>query len=68
MNLRLNESTLDRAIRVVLGAILVALALFGGVAAPLIYVVWAVAAIALVTGVIGFCPLYALFRFSTRAR
>lgn len=68
MNLKLNEGTLDRAIRVVLGVILVALALFGGVAAPLLYVVWAVAAIALVTGVVGFCPLYALFRFSTRAR
>lgn len=68
MNLRLSESTLDRAIRIVLGVTLVALALFGGVAAPLLYAVWAVAAIALVTGVIGFCPLYALFRFSTRAR
>lgn len=68
MNLKLNESTLDRAVRVVLGVILVALAVAGGVAAPLLYVVWAVAAIALVTGVVGFCPLYALFRFSTRAR
>jgi hypothetical protein len=68
MNLKLNESTLDRAIRVVLGVTLVALALFGGVAAPLLYVVWVVAAIALVTGVVGFCPLYAVLRFSTRAR
>jgi hypothetical protein len=68
MNLTLNESTLDRAIRVTLGVALVALALLGGIAAPLLYVVWAVAAIALMTGVVGFCPLYALFRFSTRAR
>lgn len=68
MNLTLNESTLDRAIRVTLGVALVALALVGGIAAPLLYVVWLVAAIALVTGVVGFCPLYALFRFSTRTR
>ena len=68
MNLKLNESTLDRGIRVALGVILAVLALFGGVAAPLLYVAWAVAAIALVTGVVGFCPLYAVFRLSTRAR
>ena len=68
MNLKRNEGTIDRAARVLLGVLLVALAVFGGVAAPLLYVVWAVAAIALLTGVVGFCPLYAVFRFSTRAR
>ncbi len=68
MNLKLNEGTPDRVVRVVLGGILVALAAFGGLTAPLLYVIWAVAMIALVTGVVGFCPLYALFRFSTRAR
>jgi hypothetical protein len=40
--------------------------LTGAVTAPVVYLVWAVAAIALVTGIVGFCPLYALFRVGTR--
>lgn len=61
-----NEAPIDRAIRVVLGIGLGALALAGGVTAPWLYVVWIVAAIALVTGIIGFCPLYALLRVGTK--
>jgi hypothetical protein len=64
--MRTNESTADRVVRVVLGLALAALALVGAVSAPLLYVVWLVAAIALVTGAVGFCPLYAIFGFSTR--
>jgi hypothetical protein len=61
-----NEGTIDRIVRIVLGIALAAVALAGAVSAPLLYAVWVVAAIALVTGVVGFCPLYALFRVSTR--
>lgn len=61
-----NEGTIDRVIRIVLGVGLGALALAGAVSAPWLYVVWVVAAIALVTGIVGFCPLYALFRISTK--
>lgn len=61
-----NESTIDRVIRVALGVGLVALALAGTVSAPWLYVAWVVAAIALVTGIVGFCPLYALLRISTK--
>ena len=61
-----NEGTIDRVIRIVLGIALAAVAVGGGVVAPWLYVVWVVAAIALVTGVVGFCPLYALFRVSTK--
>ena len=68
MKLELNESTLDRAIRIVLGLALAAVALGGAVSAPLLYVVWVVAAIALVTGIVGFCPLYALLRVSTKSK
>ncbi len=49
-----------------LGIGLAALALAGAVTAPLLYVVWVVAAIALVTGIVGFCPLYALLRVGTK--
>ena len=61
-----NESPIDRIIRIVLGIGLAGLALAGAVSAPVLYLVWAVAAIALVTGFVGFCPLYALFRIGTR--
>ncbi len=67
MKLGQNESTIDRVIRVIAGLALVALALTGIVAAPVTYLLWAAAAILLITGAVGFCPLYAIFRFSTRA-
>ena len=66
MKLAQNESTADRIIRVVVGLALIALAATGTVAAPLSYLVWVVAAILVITGAVGFCPLYAIFRFSTR--
>jgi Protein of unknown function (DUF2892) len=66
MKIGTNEAPIDRAIRIVLGIGLAALALAGAVAAPWLYVVWVVAAIALVTGIVGFCPLYALLRVSTK--
>lgn len=61
-----NEGTIDRVIRSVLGIALAAVAVAGAVSAPWLYVVWVVAAIALVTGVVGFCPLYVLFRVNTK--
>ena len=67
MKLGQNESTIDRVIRVIAGLALVALAVAGIVAAPWTYALWAVAAILLITGAVGFCPLYAIFRFSTRS-
>jgi len=35
------------------------------VTAPVLYVTWVVAAVALATGIVGFCPLYAILRLST---
>ena len=67
MKLGQNESTIDRIVRAIAGLALVALALTGIVAAPVTYLVWAAAAILLITGAVGFCPLYAIFRVSTRA-
>ena len=68
MNLKSNESAADRIIRIAVGVLLAALAITGTVTVPLAYVAWIVAAIALVTGAVGFCPLYAVLRISTRAR
>ena len=66
MKLGMNVGTTDRVVRIVLGMALAAIALAGAISAPLLYVVWVVAAIAVVTGVVGFCPLYALLRVSTK--
>ena len=66
MKLTMNESPLDRIIRIVAGLGLAGLAIAGVTAAPVAYAVWLVAAILLVTGIVGFCPLYALFRVRTK--
>lgn len=66
MKLTTNEAPIDRIIRIVAGIGLAGLALSGGVAAPVLYVVWFVAAILLVTGIVGFCPLCAVLRIGTR--
>lgn len=68
MKFEINEAPIDRAIRVALGIALAAVAIGGAVSAPLLYGVWVVAAIALITGIVGFCPLYALLRVSTKSK
>jgi hypothetical protein len=45
--------------------VLVVLGLLGVVSGTLAIVFYVLGAIALITGVVGFCPLYALFKFST---
>lgn len=60
-----NESTSDRVIRFVLGAVLVYAwyaALVTGVVA---IVVAAVGIILLITGIVGWCPIYSLFGSGT---
>jgi Protein of unknown function (DUF2892) len=62
-----NEGALDRIIRFVAGlglGIVAVVALTG----PWQIVAGVVAAILLVTGLVGFCPLYALLRIDTRGR
>lgn len=66
MKFQVNEGPIDRLARIVLGFGLLAIAAAGWVAAPLLYVVLIASAIALVTGVTGFCPTYVLLGISTR--
>ena len=67
MSIPQNEHPVDRLVRIVLGIVLGAVALGGAVASPLSYLAVVVAAIALVTGISGFCPVYALLHVSTRS-
>jgi hypothetical protein len=64
--MKMNESGLDRVIRLVAGLVLLLLYFVGVVSGTLGIVVLVLGAILLLTGLIGFCPLYALFKFSTK--
>lgn len=62
--MKVNEGTIDRVVRVVLAVVLVAAGFFGtrGVWSIVLYVL---AAIMLVTGAVGTCPLYMPFGINT---
>ena len=61
--MRLNVGNLDRAVRVLVGLLLVGLAAFGTIGA------WGYVGIVLVvTGAWAFCPLYRLLGLTTTAR
>lgn len=65
MKVQTNESTVDRVVRIVVAVVLFAVAATGAVGAPASILAWVVGAILLVTGAVGFCPLYAVLRIST---
>ncbi len=65
MKLPVNVGSVDRIIRLALGIGLVAVALGGSLTGPPFVVAWLVAAIMLVTGAVGFCPLYFVLGIST---
>ena len=57
-----NEGTLDRAMRIILGLVLIAM-VFVGPATP-----WGwIGVVPLLTGLVGFCPLYRLVGVNTCA-
>lgn len=64
--MKLNESGLDRAVRVVLGIVILALGWGGVVTGGWGVFFKVIGFLPLLTGLVGFCPAYALFRFSTR--
>jgi hypothetical protein len=66
IEMKSNESGLDRLIRVVLGIVLLALNLGGVVTGSWGIVLLVVGTLAVVTGLIGFCPLYALLKIHTK--
>jgi uncharacterized membrane protein HdeD (DUF308 family) len=63
--LKPNESTTDRILRVVAGVLLLALALLNVVSGTLNVIFIVIGIVLLVTGVTGFCPLYALLKIRT---
>jgi hypothetical protein len=62
--MKLNESNTDRIIRAVLGVVLLYLG-FGVLSGTLGIAAGVVGAVLLLTGAVGFCPIYALLKLST---
>ncbi len=61
-----NEAGLDRVIRVIVGIILLALGWAGVVTGGAGVFLKIIGFVPLITGLVGWCPLYAVLRFSTR--
>ena len=60
--MKTNEGTLDRALRVLAGLVLIALALTGTIGA------WGwIGIVPIATGLIGWCPAYTIFGINTCA-
>jgi hypothetical protein len=64
--MKTNESSLDRIIRVIFGIALLALYFTGTVTGGIGIVLIVLGAVALLTGLVGFCPLYALLKLNTK--
>lgn len=60
--MKVNEANYDRIIRVILGLVLIYLGFFGSWH----WVFGVLGIIPLVTGMVGFCPLYALLKTGTQ--
>ncbi len=66
MGALVNEAGWDRIVRVVLGLILIYLWLGGVLSGTVAIVLGIIGIILLVTGIVGFCPLYRVLGFATK--
>jgi hypothetical protein len=60
-----NMGTIDRVIRVLLAIVVIVLYLTGSITGIAAIILGILAAVFVLTSLIGFCPLYAPFRIST---
>jgi uncharacterized membrane protein HdeD (DUF308 family) len=63
--MKINEGRTDRIIRIVAGILMLILGIFILPSSWLAWVIVAVGAVLVITGAIGFCPLYALLKIKT---
>lgn len=63
-----NMGTTDRAIRILVAAVIVVLFFANVISGPLSIILLIMAGIFVVTGVLGFCPLYMLFGWSIKKK
>ena len=63
-----NVGGIDSTVRLIAGFTLVILGIFGGFASPWNLVAMAVGAVLILTGLVKFCPVYAVFGAGTRGK
>ena len=63
--MKTNENPIDRIIRIVVGIALTVLGPLGIASGAWMWVAGVLGTILLLTGIVGFCPLYALLKLST---
>lgn len=68
MRLEKNMGTVDRIIRLAIAVVIAVLYLTGNLVGPAAIVLGIIAIIFVLTSAVGFCPLYVLFRLSTRKK
>jgi uncharacterized membrane protein len=61
-----NIGTVDRVVRLLTAAVIIILGITGVISGALLIVLGIVAAAFIITGILGLCPIYLLFRLSTR--
>ncbi|MDP3450496.1 MAG: DUF2892 domain-containing protein [Anaerolineaceae bacterium] len=66
--MKMNESGMDRIFRVIVGLVLLVLFFTQVVAGALGIAAVVVGAVLLITGLVGFCPLYGLLKIQTRKK
>ena len=66
--MKINETSIDSVIRIFASVLLLYLVFSGELAGAIAIFAATLGVILLLTGVVGFCPLYALFRFSKRKK
>ena len=64
--MKTNESNADRIIRIVLGVVLLVLGWGGFVTGTLGLIFKILGFIPLLTGIVGYCPIYGLLKLSTK--
>lgn len=65
MKLSFNVGGLDRIFRLILGVVLIALAYFGVLSETSEMIAYVIATVAIVSGVVKFCPSNAIFGINT---
>jgi K+-transporting ATPase A subunit len=64
--MKLNLSGVDRLLRTIIAVALIVLGLTGVLAGTIAIIGYILAAVFLLTALVGFCPLYAALKFNTR--
>ena len=66
--MKINETHIDSVIRIFASVLLLYVGFSGELSGALAIMAIVLGVILLLTGVVGFCPLYALFRFGRRKK